>query len=61
MFFFSFFVSYNNFFITPALKQKNKEKTEVINPNNFSLSLACANIFVTLKTVKNTVNIFNTV
>ena len=35
MFFLSVFVSYSNFFIIPALKQKNKEKTEVINPACF--------------------------
>ena len=59
MFFFLFFVSYNNVFIIPALKQKNNEKTEVINPNNLFLSLACAIIFAPLKTVKNTINILS--
>ena len=47
------------FFIIPALKQKNNEKTEVINPNNLFLSLACAIIFAPLKTVKNTINILS--
>ena len=59
MFYLSFYISRNIFFIIPALKQKNKDKTKVINPKNLFLSLACVNIFVLLKTVKNTVNILS--
>ena len=32
MFFFLFFDSYNNFFIIAVVKEKNKIKTELINP-----------------------------
>ena len=58
-FFFLVLVFYCSFLTTPELKQKNKEKTEVINPSNCFSPLTRTKMFVSEKTVKNTVNILS--
>ena len=58
-FFFLVFVSCCSFSTTPELKQNNKEKIEDINSRKCFLPLTWAKIFVSEKTVKNTVKILS--